>query len=504
MKLQSSLFIAAGVALLSSPTAAAILGGDGLLAGRTDSTTTATTDAAAATGTSTTECGGPSNTRCATGYVCIWQAGNECGAAGGLGRCEATGMMMCSQDYDPVCGCDAKTYSNACVAQYERGVSVWTKGECPKIGTPPQPAATTDSATTTDIAATIDSISSDLPATTDGSSSSSGAEGGLLQPRPCGGPSGATCPLTQFCKLAEGTCTTSTSHPEGTCSPKPLSSSCNDHTLASVTQVCGCDGRTYRTDCHAFREGVSVLYRGACFSQGAAAANEEANARACGGRNGLLAKRCTGDAGSYCQYEQGVCGLYDAAGTCMAKPEVCADVVDPVCGCDGKTYMNQCQMQVEGVSLKSLGTCNFFHTIDDGLGGGGGGGGGGVLAGKQLDARADNSTNGLCNPTEGMPCPDGYYCAFEQGKCLTKKEMGICVVQPASCTPSSSSHPVCACSGFTFATECDAAMAGESLVSHSACLEMSSGAIASGAAARGVLFSAFAMAAAALALAGLV
>jgi hypothetical protein len=40
----------------------------------------------------------------------------------------------CIADYDPVCGCNNKTYSNACMAECA-GIKTYTKGECPKKDT---------------------------------------------------------------------------------------------------------------------------------------------------------------------------------------------------------------------------------------------------------------------------------------------------------------------------------------------------------------------------------
>jgi len=43
---------------------------------------------------------------------------------------EAVKDCICTMQYDPVCGCDNKTYSNDCVAKCA-GVKNWKKGECP-------------------------------------------------------------------------------------------------------------------------------------------------------------------------------------------------------------------------------------------------------------------------------------------------------------------------------------------------------------------------------------
>lgn len=98
--------------------------------------------------------------------------------------------------------------------------------------------------------------------------------------------------------------------------------------------VCGCDGETYGNSCAARAAGVSVQYDEQCQNT-------------C-----LTSSDC--DASEYCAKEVGQC---NQVGECKTKPQACALIYSPVCGCDGETYGNSCQATLAGMTVSSSGAC---------------------------------------------------------------------------------------------------------------------------------------------------
>ena len=54
---------------------------------------------------------------------------------------------------------------------------------------------------------------------------------------------------------------------------------------------------------------------------------------------------------------EGFCTIADLPGECVSVPEACPEIFDPVCGCDGKTYGNDCERIRAGVQKDHDGPC---------------------------------------------------------------------------------------------------------------------------------------------------
>lgn len=134
------------------------------------------------------------------------------------------------------------------------------------------------------------------------------------------------CDPGELCLKKTGKC-----DKKGQCEPRP------EACTQVFDPVCGCDGRTYGNECEAWMAGVSVASEGECTNGGDAC---RTNAD-CGGNE-------------YCGKPEGQC---DSEGRCQDRPEVCTQIFDPVCGCDGETYSNACEAAAAGVNVASQGEC---------------------------------------------------------------------------------------------------------------------------------------------------
>jgi hypothetical protein len=156
-----------------------------------------------------------------------------------------------------------------------------------------------------------------------------------------------------------------------------------------------------------------------------------------GGTDGGTVVVCTGDSqcstADYCAGSG--CGT---AGTCQPRPELCSDLVDPVCGCDGRTYINPCDAEQAGTRVASQGVCAASD-------------GGSPDAGRPPP------------PDGGRPCTSNLQCATSVTPatlwcagtgCGTA---GECEPVPVTCT--GIFDPVCGCDGNTYTNECEAEMA---------------------------------------------